>query len=39
MIDAMYSAKEKLEGAYAIAAIDIKDSTSLGYSKKQITSY
>jgi glucosamine--fructose-6-phosphate aminotransferase (isomerizing) len=29
MIDAMYSAKEKLEGAYAIAAIDIKDSTNL----------
>jgi glucosamine--fructose-6-phosphate aminotransferase (isomerizing) len=28
MIDAMYSAKEKLEGAYAIAAIDIKDSTN-----------
>ena len=29
MIDAMYSAIEKLEGAYAIAAIDIKDSTNL----------
>ena len=29
MINAMYSAKEKLEGAYAIAAIDIKDSTNL----------
>ena len=29
MIDAMYSAKGKLEGAYAIAAIDIKDSTNL----------
>ena len=29
MIEAMYSAKEKLEGAYAIAAIDIKDSSSL----------
>ena len=29
MIDAMYSAKEKLEGAYAIAAIDIKDNTNL----------
>jgi glucosamine--fructose-6-phosphate aminotransferase (isomerizing) len=29
MIDAMYSAKEKLEGAFAIAAIDIKDSTNL----------
>ena len=29
MIDAMYSAKEKLEGAYAIAAIDIKDSSNL----------
>ena len=29
MIDAMYSAKEKLEGAYAIAAIDIKDHTNL----------
>ena len=29
MIEAMYSAKEKLEGAYAIAAIDIKDSTNL----------
>ena len=29
MIDAMYSAKEKLEGAYAIAAIDINDSTNL----------
>jgi glucosamine--fructose-6-phosphate aminotransferase (isomerizing) len=29
MIDAMYSVKEKLEGAYAIAAIDIKDSTNL----------
>jgi glucosamine--fructose-6-phosphate aminotransferase (isomerizing) len=29
MIDAMYSAKEKLEGAYAIAAINIKDSTNL----------
>jgi glucosamine--fructose-6-phosphate aminotransferase (isomerizing) len=29
MIDAMYLAKEKLEGAFAIAAIDIKDSTNL----------
>jgi glucosamine--fructose-6-phosphate aminotransferase (isomerizing) len=29
MINAMYSAKEKLEGAYAIAAIDIKDSANL----------
>ena len=29
MIDAMYLVKEKLEGAYAIAAIDIKDSTNL----------
>ena len=29
MVDAMYAAKEKLEGAYAIAAIDIKDSTNL----------
>jgi len=29
MIDAMYSAKEKLEGAYAIAAIDIKDNSNL----------
>ena len=29
MIEAMYSAKEKLEGAYAIAAIDIKDSSNL----------
>ena len=29
MIEAMYSAKEKLEGAYAIAAIDIKDNTNL----------
>ena len=29
MIDAMYSVKEKLEGAYAIAAIDIKDSSNL----------
>ncbi len=29
MIDATYSAKEKLEGAYAIAAIDIKDHTNL----------
>jgi glucosamine--fructose-6-phosphate aminotransferase (isomerizing) len=29
MIDAMYSAKDKLEGAYAIAAIDIKNSTNL----------
>jgi len=29
MIEAMYSAKEKLDGAYAIAAIDIKDSTNL----------
>ncbi len=29
MIDAMYSAIEKLEGAYAIAAIDIKDHTNL----------
>jgi glucosamine--fructose-6-phosphate aminotransferase (isomerizing) len=28
-IDAMYSAKEKLEGAYAIAAINIKDNTNL----------
>ena len=29
MVDAMYAAKEKLEGAYAIAAIDIKDSSNL----------
>jgi glucosamine--fructose-6-phosphate aminotransferase (isomerizing) len=29
MIDAMYSAKEKLEGAYAIAAIDIKDANNI----------
>ncbi len=29
MVDAMYAVKEKLEGAYAIAAIDIKDSTNL----------
>jgi glucosamine--fructose-6-phosphate aminotransferase (isomerizing) len=29
MIEAMYSAKQKLEGAYAIAAIDIKDNTNL----------
>ena len=29
MIEAMYSTKEKLEGAYAIAAIDIKDNTNL----------
>jgi glucosamine--fructose-6-phosphate aminotransferase (isomerizing) len=29
MIDAMYSTKKKLEGAYAIAAIDIKDNTNL----------
>ena len=29
MVDAMYSAKEKLEGAYAIAAIDIKDHANL----------
>ena len=29
MIDAMYLAKEKLEGAYAIAAIDIKDNTNI----------
>ena len=29
MIDAMFSAKGKLEGAYAIAAIDIKDNTNL----------
>jgi len=29
MIDAMYLAKEKLEGAYAIAAIDIKDNSNL----------
>ena len=29
MVDAMYAAKEKLEGAYAIAAIDIKDNTNL----------
>ena len=29
MIDAMYSAKEKLDGAYAIAAIDVKDNTNL----------
>ena len=29
MIEAMYSAREKLEGAYAIAAIDIKDSSNL----------
>ena len=29
MIEAMYSVKEKLEGAYAIAAIDIKDNSNL----------
>ena len=29
MVDAMYAVKEKLEGAYAIAAIDIKDNTNL----------
>jgi len=29
MIDAMYSTKKKLEGAYAIAAIDIKDNINL----------
>ena len=29
MVEAMYSAKEKLEGAYAIAAIDIKDNSNL----------
>ena len=29
LIDAMFSAKQKLEGAYAIAAIDIKDNTNL----------
>ena len=29
MIDAMYSVKEKLEGAYAIAAIDIKDAKNI----------
>ena len=29
MVEAMYAAKEKLEGAYAIAAIDIKDNTNL----------
>jgi len=29
MVDAMYLVKEKLEGAYAIAAIDIKDNTNL----------
>ena len=29
MIDAMYLAKEKLDGAYAIAAIDINDSENL----------
>jgi glucosamine--fructose-6-phosphate aminotransferase (isomerizing) len=29
MIEAMYSVKEKLEGAYAIAAIDLKDNTNL----------
>tara|TARA_B100001287_G_scaffold271989_1_gene273060 strand:- start:143 stop:1969 length:1827 start_codon:yes stop_codon:yes gene_type:complete len=29
MVDAMYSAKEKLDGAYAIAAIDIKDNSNL----------
>jgi len=29
MIDAMYSVKEKLEGAYAIAAIDIKDANNI----------
>ena len=29
MVDAMYSAKEKLEGAYAIAAIDVKDNNNL----------
>ena len=29
MIDAMYLAKEKLDGAYAIAAIDLKDNSNL----------
>ena len=29
MIDAMYLAKEKLDGAYAIAAIDLKDNLNL----------
>ena len=29
MIDAMYSVKEKLEGAYAIAVIDIKDANNI----------
>ena len=29
MIDAMYLAKAKLDGAYAIAAIDIKDNKNL----------
>jgi glucosamine--fructose-6-phosphate aminotransferase (isomerizing) len=29
MTDAMYQAKEKLEGAYAIAAIDINDDQKL----------
>ena len=29
MVDAMYLAKEKLDGAYAIAAIDINDSENL----------
>ena len=29
MVDAMYSAKDKLEGAYAVAAINIKDDTNL----------
>ncbi len=29
MVDAMYLAKEKLEGAYAIAAMDIKDNKNL----------
>ena len=29
MVDAMYLAKEKLDGAYAIAAIDLKDNSNL----------
>jgi len=29
MIDAMYLAKQKLDGAYAIAAIDLKDNSNL----------
>ena len=35
MVEAMYAAKEKLEGAYAIAAIDIKDNTNLVIAKNK----